>query len=233
MKRPARHVWTADSITTLRNLYPNTASDVVAKVIGCSLKAVYYKAHSEGLHKTPAFMASDASGRVQRGKQHPRMLESQFKPGMAPWNKGIPWIAGGKSHTTRFKPGRPPSSARNYQPIGTLRTSRDGYLERKTNDTHPVPVRRWVAVHRLVWEEANGPIPARHIVVFKPGTRTAVEAEITADKLECITRAENARRNHPKNKSPELARLVQLKGAITRQVNRINREHTEQQGQTA
>ncbi len=38
------------------------------------------------------------------------------------------------------------------------------------------------------------------------------------------SRAEIARRNHPMNKSLELARLVQLKGAITRQVNRIARE---------
>jgi hypothetical protein len=90
-----------------------------------------------------------------------------------------------------------------------------------------VPTRRWKAVHRLVWEAANGPIPAGHIVVFKPGTKTVAEAEITADKLECITRTENLRRNHPRNKSPELGRLVQLKGAITRQVNRIAREHAE------
>jgi hypothetical protein len=60
-----------------------------------------------------------------------------------------------------------------------------------------------------------------------------VEADITADKLECISRAQHAHRNHPRNKSPELAKLAQLKGAITRQVNRINREHEERQGHTA
>ena len=60
------------------------------------------------------------------------------------------------------------------------------------------------------------------------GMKTAVEAEVTADRLECITRAENAHRNHPRNRDPELGRLVQLKGAITRQVNRIAREAQEQ-----
>ena len=53
-----------------------------------------------------------------------------------------------------------------------------------------------------------------------------VEADITVDKVECITRAQNAQRNHPRNKSPELAKLCQLKGAITRQVNRITQEAT-------
>ncbi|MNR62573.1 hypothetical protein D3C85_1846370 [compost metagenome] len=57
--------------------------------------------------------------------------------------------------------------------------------------------------------------------------RTNVLEEITADRLECITRGENAERNHPRARSPELAKLVQLKGAITRQVNRIAREHEE------
>ncbi|KYZ79032.1 hypothetical protein PTBPS01_03975 [Burkholderia pseudomallei] len=53
--------------------------------------------------------------------------------------------------------------------------------------------------------------------------------EITLDRVECISMAENARRNHPRSKSPELAKLVQLKGAITRQVNRIAREAKEQE----
>jgi len=233
MTHPTRFRWATASVTTLRNLYPHHASDVVAKVIGCGIKAVYQKAHSLGLHKTPAFLSSQSAGRIQRGKQHPSMVANRFKPGMTPWNKGKAFDSGGNSHATRFKPGRPPSEARNYQPIGSLRTSKDGYLERKLNDTHPVPVRRWVAVHRLVWEAANGPIPDGWIVVFRPGMRTAAEADITDDKLECISRAEHAQRNHPRSKSPELARLVQLKGAITRQVNRINREHEERQGHTA
>ena len=78
-----------------------------------------------------------------------------------------------------------------------------------------------------MWQAACGPIAPGSIVIFKPGQRTAVLANITADRLEMITRAEHARRNHPRSVSPELGRLVQLKGAITRQVNRIAKEHKE------
>ncbi|MNL55223.1 hypothetical protein D3C87_1786150 [compost metagenome] len=100
-------------------------------------------------------------------------------------------------------------------------------LQVKINDLPGPNHVRWHPVHRVVWIAANGPVPDDHIVVFKPGMRTNVLEEITADRLECITRGENAERNHPRARSPELAKLVQLKGAITRQVNRIAREHEE------
>ena len=80
----------------------------------------------------------------------------------------------------------------------------------------------------LVWMAAHGPVPAGHLVVFRPGCRTTVLADITLDKVECISMAEHARRNHPRSRSPELAKLVQLKGAITRQVNLIAQQHNQQ-----
>lgn len=162
------------------------------------------------------------------------MIASRFQKGLTPWNKGRDSRETGSgwhpnTRRTQFRPGRAASEARNYLPIGSHRVCADGYLERKVTDNpRIVPARRWVAVHRIVWEAAHGPIPAGHIVRFKPGQKTAVLEQITVARLECITRAENARINHPRNHSPQLAKLVQLKGAITRQVNRIAREAQEQ-----
>lgn len=220
--------WTAQEVDAVRRLYPDHTADVVARVLGRHVRSVYQKAAALGLEKSEAFNASDRSGRIKRGKQNPAMVASRFQAGHSTWNKGTNWVAGGRSAETRFKKGRSPQEARNYKPVGSLRLSKDGYLERKVNDTDPVPARRWVAEHRLVWEAAFGPIPPGHIVVFRPQMKTAVLDLVTADRLECISRGENANRNHPRNKSPELAKLVQLKGAITRQVNRINREAQEQ-----
>ena len=158
------------------------------------------------------------------------MVGARFKPGQAPWNKGTPGSTGlhPNCRKTQFKKGRAPQEARNYAPIGSLRLNKDGHLERKmTDDLTLASSRRWSPVYRLVWEAAHGPIPAGHMVVFKPGQKTAVLEQITLDRLEQISRADNVRRNDPKNKHPELARLVQLKGAITRQVNRINKEAEE------
>ena len=115
----------------------------------------------------------------------------------------------------------------NYVPIGTLRISKDKYLERKfTDDPTLKPTMRWAAVHRLVWQAAHGQIPDGHIVVFKKGMKTVLEEEITVDRLECITMAENMRRNSPYLNNPDMAKLYQLKGAIMRQVNRIKKEST-------
>ena len=85
----------------------------------------------------------------------------RFNPGSAAWNKGIPGSTGNHPNTkrTQFKKGRARGEARNYQPIGTLRIL-DGILQRKvTDDPALYPSRRWVAVHRLVWEAVNGPTP--------------------------------------------------------------------------
>ena len=113
-------------------------------------------------------------------------------------------------------------------PIGSYRTVTEKtgrkHLELKISDAKGSNDKRWKPVSRLVWEAKNGPVPAGHFVVFKPGMHTLVVEEITLDRVECITLAENARRNHPNSYNPELARLVQLKGAITRQVNRIQKE---------
>jgi hypothetical protein len=156
---------------------------------------------------------------------HPNAVAARFAPGHTTWNKGRKgWQAGGRSVQTQFTTNMQPP---NTLPMGSLRivNGKNGQqLERKVSEVSGPNHLRWKSVHRLVWEAAHGPVPAGHITIFKPGMKTLVEEEITIDRVECISRAENARRNHPRNISPELAKLVQLKGAITRQVNRIAHE---------
>lgn len=215
----------------MRRFYPHLTCRDMAEVLKRSEKAVYQRAKLLRMEKSAQFLASDRSGRVQRGKQFPSMIASQFKKGQPSWSKGLRGVVGVQEgcRATQFKKGRRPEEARNYVPIGSHRVSKDGYLERKvTDDQRIAPARRWVAVHRLVWEATHGPIPSGHIVRFRDGMKTADLELVTVDRLECITRADHANRNHPRNRSPELARLVQLKGAITRQVNRIAREAQEQ-----
>ena len=44
--------------------------------------------------------------------------------------------------------------------------------------------------------------------------------EITLDKVECISLADNMRRNTCHQYGPEIAKLIQLRGAVTRQINK-------------
>lgn len=225
-----RRQWTAAEDECMRRFYPELTGADMAEVLKRTASSVFQRAKVLGLSKSEAFLASDRSGRVQRGRIDKRLTATQFQPGMVPWNKGKQGSTGTHENCrrTQFKKGSMSGAAQhNYQPVGSLRVSKDGYLERKVTDDHPVPARRWVAVHRLVWEAQHGQIPDGHIVRFRDGMRTATLELVTVDRLECISRAENARRNHPRSRDPELGRLIQLKGAISRQVNRIAREAQE------
>lgn len=222
--------WTDPELTLLAEMYPHCSTADVAAWLGRREGTVYMAANSRGIRKSAEYLASVSSGRIRRGRQDPRMVATQFRKCQESWSKGTKGLVGVQEacRATQFKPGRRPEESRNYKPIGSLRVNCDGILERKvTDDRSIVPARRWVAVARLVWEAAHGPIPAGHIVCFRPGLHTTDADLLTVDRLECITRAENARRNHPRTRSPELGKLVQLKGAITRVVNRIAREAQE------
>ena len=218
--------WSPTELALLRELYPDVPAADVAALLDRPVGPVHQAAARYGISKSAAFYASELSSRIQRGRTLPGCVRHQFAPGFTPWNKGLKgWHAPGIERT-QFKPGNKPQT---WVPVGSYRINSEGYLDLKVADVSGPSRLRWHQVHRLVWEAAHGPIPAGHLVVFKPGHRTTELAKITADILECIDRAEHARRNHPRTKSPELAKLVQLKGAITRQVNRINREHLEKQ----
>lgn len=112
----------------------------------------------------------------------------------------------------------------NYVPIGTERI-KDGVLARKvTDDPSMYPARRWVPVHRMVWEAKHGPVPAGHVVRFLPGMKTLVASEITENKLELVTLAENMRRNTLHRYPKDVVQLIQLRGALNRKINRRSKQ---------
>ncbi len=210
---PPRHRWTPAEDAILRARYPDELSATLAAELGVSISQLYGRAYSLGLRKSAAFHASDLSG--QFTGHHG--AGTRFKPGHATWNKGTHYVAGGRSAETRFKPGNAPHTTR---PVGSYRLDKSGNLQRKIGNARGNNSQRWRGVHELVWIEANGPVPDGHIVVFKKGMRTNRLEEITLDRIECITLAENMRRNSFRNYGPEVAHVVQLRGAITRQINK-------------
>ena len=217
--RGHRTQWTPALDAFLREHYPHRPTREIAHMLDLPASRIYSRADTLGLCKSAAYMAQErqrANRALTEGGKR-----SRFVKGQKSWNKGQNFQAGGRSNETRFKPDRKPQESRNYRPIGSLRLSRDDYLERKITDDHPVPARRWEAVHRLVWEAARGPIPEGHAVVFRPGMKTAIESEVTLDRLELVTRAELMRRNSIHAHGHEIARLHQLRGAITRKIRNL------------
>jgi hypothetical protein len=219
-----RKPWTKSQLATLRREYPNRQTKLIAEKIGHSVSSTYQKALKLGLHKSAEYLASPASGRLDGkiGSAH------RFHKGQISWNRGMHWAAGGRSAETRFKPGQLNGRARQLlKPLGTMRVNADGYLEQKiTNEGSGG--RRWKAVHRLVWEREHGPVPVGHVVVFKPGRRATNPEEITLDAVELVTREELMQRNTVHRYPKQIAQLIQLKGAVQRQINKRDRERAEQ-----
>lgn len=212
---PAR-TWLPHELNQLREHYPNQPTKDLAQALGRGVGSVYNTAHALGLKKTSEYLRSQASGRLQSNSQTEAMVLNRFAPGAEPWNKGKAFQAGGRSADTQFRTGAKPH---NYKPVGSLRVTKDGILQRKVSDAQGPPNLRWRSVSELVWISTHGPVPPGHIVVFKPGMRTIEPAAITVDKLDCISRQENAHRNC--GTTPlEIKRLHQLRGALTRQIKK-------------
>lgn len=221
-----RSRWTDSELKQLRALYADQLTNDIAVALGRPVELVYRMAYKLGLKKSAQFLASPAAKRLDGVVG----ASSRFLPGQKPWNAGMKgWSAPG-TKATRFQPGQRPHT---WRPVGSYRISRDGHLERKVNDLPGANHVRWHPVSRLVWESIHGPVSKGYIVVFRRGCKTTKLEDITIDRVECISRNENARRNHPRSKSPELGKLVQLRGAITRQINRRNRENTRTESQGA
>jgi hypothetical protein len=94
----------------------------------------------------------------------------QFVKGQAAHNAGKPFCPPGSAKGWFKKGERRGVATRLYQPIGTERMSKCGYLERKVNDDMPLQ-KRWRAVHLVEWEAVNGPLPKGHALKCLDGNR--------------------------------------------------------------
>ena len=199
----------------IAELYPTHSGAEIAELLGIGVITVYNTAVRLGLKKkSREWIAERARLRIadpaHGGRAH------FIKPCTVPWNKGIHFDSGGRSAETRFKSGRMPH---NWHPVGHERTTDEGYLQRKLTDTG-VTRRDYVNVHWIVWREAGRDIPPGHALIFRDGNKQ----NFALDNLELVTRAELMRRNTFHRFGPEVARVVQLRGAITRQINRRTRQ---------
>ena len=216
--KPSRH-WTKEHLEKLASWYPHVSTAEIAERLGSSLSRVYCKAHKLGLKKSADYMARQLE---KCGEEIARLgKDTRFKPRLTPWNKGLEGIGGGGSET-QFKKGEISGRARELmKPLGSERISVEGYLERKIDDTPGLQWnRQWERVHKILWESAHGPVPKGHVVVFKNGDKM----DIRLDNLECITRVELMGRNTYHNYGKEIAQLVQLRGAISRKINKLEKK---------
>lgn len=218
--------WSSQEIACLRAIYPHRTTRELAELLGRSMRSVYDQAHQLDLKKTPEFLASGQAGRLDgvRGGA------TRFQKGQTPYNKGLRrpegWAPGNMART-QFKPGQMPP---NTFPVGEYRVV-DGYLQQKISTEKGNSSKRWRGVHELVWTAVNGPLPPDHLVVFKPGMRTTELAHITIDTVECISRADNMRRNTRHNLPRELNEVIGLRAALIRKINHRTKKNEQREHQ--
>ena len=196
--------WPPDKVRKLRKLYPDHSNKEIAKRLGTTKSAVNSAAFQLKLLKSPEWKREVAK-------------KGQFKKGYIPPNKGKKWDEYASKETqekmrrTCFKKGQIP---KNHKPVGWERKTKDGYWEIKVAEP-----RTFKAKHRLLWEEHHGPIPKGVNIVFIDGNPD----NITIENLRAETMVEKFNRccSIHTTLPPELRELVQLKGALRRQLNKL------------
>jgi hypothetical protein len=173
----SRSNWTLEETELLIEYYPHRSTKEVAFITGKSISQCYAKAFAMKLHKTPEYLATELSGRLQKGNQ-----ATQFHKGHEPWNKGMKGLdIGGKE--TQFKKGHVPH---NHKSVASERIDEDGYTYIKIAE-HT----RWVLKHRHIYEQHHGKLEPHMIVTFRDKNISNFEIE----NLEAITKVENMQRN--------------------------------------
>jgi hypothetical protein len=157
--------------------YPHRSTKEVAFITGKSIAQCYAKAHALQLHKTEEYLATEASGRIKNSR-----VESQFKKGQTPWNKGMKGLDIGNQET-QFKKGHQPH---NHKPLASERIDEDGYTYIKIAEPN-----KWVLKHRHIYEQEHGTLEPHMIVTFRDKNISNFEIE----NLEAITKVENMQRN--------------------------------------
>jgi hypothetical protein len=215
----------------LRELWPCNPARIIAGRIGLSSKAVKAKALKLRLRKAPGYNRAKMNIRaltedernfirdnyikytnhelakitgrseasiqsIKREFKLSKKNEGCFKKGARAWNfrmKGAqPYHA--KTVATQFKKGMVPGNTLHDGAI----TIRAAHKDRNDKPYKFIRIEgKWLLYHRWLWEQHHGAIPSKHIVTFVDGDTM----NVTLENLQCISMAENARRNYNPNKA--------------------------------
>jgi len=214
-----RRYWTNEESLLLQQWYGRADMSVseMSKRLGRPLTLVYQKARSFGLSR-PRQVYTECGKNVaqlEQSKLH------RYQKGCIPANKGKKMDPDTytKCAGTMFKKGNMPA---NHRDVGSERINKDGYIEVKVAEPN-----KWKAKHRVIWEEANGPVEKGYNVQFKDGNRLNVSLE----NLYLITRSRQLKEQnslmarYPK----ELQDIIRLRGgAVKRQIKRKENKDEQQ-----
>ncbi|MEI8142856.1 MAG: HNH endonuclease signature motif containing protein [Chitinophagia bacterium] len=156
-----------------------------------------------------------------------RKLDSYIKKGSVSFNKGLKQSDYMSTEmieltkATRFKKGQLPHNAVGFKDGDIV--IRHSHINRNSPPYKWIRLskRNWKMLHVYMWEQAYGPVPKGHIIVFKDKNTMNVVLE----NFECITREENMRRNSLHRYPEEIKSSIRLIGVITRKINKDEKQN--------
>jgi hypothetical protein len=188
-------------------LYPYVTCRSLAEYLSLSMAQVYNRAHTMGIKKNPIVKKS-----LNRSLILKAGVNSRYKKGSVPYNKGKknPELKNTRAALTMFKKGHKPRNTREDS-AKSIRLDKTGkaYEYTKISDGH------WVLSHRLIWEQAHGPIESKHVVRFIDGN----SMNLDLSNLECISMKENASRNSIHRFPDELKEVITLKRKLNKKIS--------------
>jgi hypothetical protein len=157
-------------------------------------------------------------------------IESRFKKGAVPFNKGkkMPADVYEKVKNTFFKKGQSPHNTKQKDGVITIRHDRHNRNNPKPYKYIRISLGKWQLYHQYRWEKFRGKVPPNHCLWFIDGN----PMNCKLSNIECITRAENARRNKSQFDSypKELKEVIKLNNKINNTLyvkhNSRSKEHT-------
>jgi hypothetical protein len=146
-----------------------------------------------------------------------RKADSRIQPGNVSFNKGkkqseyMSKAAIRRTKATRFKKGGLPPNTKHDLAV-SVRVDNRGVKMLFIR----ISQSNWQPLQRYNWERVNGPIPPKMKVVFRDHNTM----NCNVDNLELLTCAQLMKRNSLHNYPVPITRIIQLRGALNRQINK-------------
>lgn len=205
-----RRFWTQEEDEIMRKEYPNEWSEVIADKLNRTVRSVYSRANTLGLHKSVEFQKVMKEYYSEHIKEVGKT--TRFRKGLIPTNKGkkieeyMSPEAIAKVRKTTFKKGHVPA---NHKPIGHQRITKEGYIEMKVEEPNVFEL-----LHRWLWVKYNGPIPKGTIITFINGDKK----DVRIDNLQMLSMKDNMKRNTIQRYPEELKEMIRLTGKLNRKI---------------
>jgi hypothetical protein len=197
--------WTEKELETLRRLYPNNTSSVVAVILKRDVSSINGKARTLGLQKSEHHKEVTLKKLASQQAQHPELVAHRFPKGHVPANKGMKGVHAPGSEKGWFP--------KRHLPANTLHdgaiTIRVDHKDRKGRKQKWIRLKKakWQELQRYNWEKKYGKIPKGMVLRCK-----------SEDTLNCdpanwtmITKSENRELNKNYEKSSETRKRTYYK----------------------